>query len=268
MPLDQTIFHDAQVRQSNPPADLCGMPEAFQRALGPVDPFANDFGDFQMPDLIPLPYRGQRKINPRSRGSNRIFAVWPDLEAQVPRKYGFDSQVEYHNCALTLLDPSVAQVQEQVGPIPFIDHDGMPANHFADLMITNTDGRKIAVAVKPTERLKSGRFFRELEALEKTIASDIADEIRLVTELCFSRADAFNAVMYQRFAICRDTDVENRLADVVASIPGETTVCALSERCRAGGRAFRVIVQGIFEGQLEKLSPGRIDLFTRVRRLS
>jgi hypothetical protein len=264
IPIDQT---DDDLK-SGAPIDLCGMPEAFQRAYGPTEPFENEFGELEMPDHVPLPYRGNRKINPRSRGSNRIFAVWLDLETMLPRNYGFDSQIEYHNTALTLLDPNVAHVHEQFGPIPFIDHDGKPAKHFADLMITEKDGRKIAVAVKPTERLKSGRFLRELVALEKTMAQDVADEVRLVTERCIPRAEAFNAVMYQRFALCRDIAVEQRLDDVLSSTPGETTICDLAERCRAGGRSFRVIVQGVFEGKLEKLSSGRIDLFTRVRRLS
>lgn len=96
----------------------------------------------------------------------------------------------------------------------------------------------------------------------------IADEVRLVTERCFSRADAFNAVMYQRFKLHPDAAVEARFQDVLASTAGETTICDLARCCRAGGRAFRVIVRAIFEGHLEKRSPGRIDLFTRVRRLS
>jgi hypothetical protein len=263
-PLDHTVMG----REMSPPSDLSGMPEAFHRAFGPPEPFANEFGEFDMPDLVPLPYRGQRKINPRSRGSSRMFPIWMDLQAERPRKYGADSQVEYHHLALTLINPTTLQVHEQFGPVGFTDGDGKPAKHFFDLMITQKDGRKVAVAVKPTERLKSGRFLRELSAIEKTMSSDIADEIRLVTEHCFRRADAFNAVMYQRFAVCRDAVVEARLRDVLASTSGETTICALAERCRAGGRAFRVIVQGMFEGQLEQIIPGRINLFTRVRRLS
>lgn len=262
------LDHAPMERTPLPPTDLSGMPEAFQRAYGPIGPFENEFGELEMPEMVPLPYRGNRKINPRSRGSNRIFAVWLDLETKLPRIYGFDSQVEYHHAALKLIDQNVVQVHEQYGPIPFVDHDGKPAKHFADLMITEKDGRKVAVAVKPTERLKSGRFLRELEALEKTMAPDVADEVRLVTELCIPRAEAFNAVMYHRFALCRDTAVEARLHDVLSSTSGETTICDLAERCRAGGRAFRVIVQVIFEGKLEKISSGWIDLFTRVRRLS
>ncbi len=266
--MNAPLNHKVMRSELSPSSDLSEMPEAFQRAFGPTEPFANEFGELEMPDLIPLPYRGQRKINPRSRGSSRMYPIWMDIQAQRPRKYGADSQVEYHHLALTLTNRRTSQVLEQFGPVAFIDADGKPGTHFFDLMITQQDGRKIAVAVKPTERLKSGRFLRELNALDKTMPSHTADEIRLVTELCFSRADAFNAVMYQRFAIYRDADVEKRFLDVLASTPGETTICALAERCRAGGRTFRVIVQGIFEGQLEQLSPGRINLFTRVRRIS
>ena len=265
--MNMSLDHALMERSVSPPMDLSGMPEAFQRAYGPTEPFENDFEELEMPDFVVLPYRGNRKINPRSKGSTRIFSVWLDLQTQTPRSYGFDSQVEYHHTALTLLDPDVAQVQEQFGPIPFVDHEGKPANHYADLMIIKKDGSKIAVAVKPTDRLESGRFIRELEALEKTKPSGVVDEIRLVTETCIPRAEAFNAVMYQRFALCRDPAVETRLTDVLSSVSGDIPICDLAERCRAGGRAFRPIVRGIFEGQLQKVSGGRINLFTMVRRL-
>ncbi len=46
-------------------------------------------------------------INPRSRGSCRIFAVWQDLETFFPRVYGLDSLLEYYHLALTLVDKDV-----------------------------------------------------------------------------------------------------------------------------------------------------------------
>lgn len=244
------------------------MPEAFQRAFGPTEPFENEFGELEMPELVPLPYRGNRKINPRSRGSSRSFPVWHDPQTAMPRVFGCDSNVEKDHLALTLMDTTTSQVHEQFGPISFIDAEGKPRTHFIDLLITKRDGRKIAVAVKPTERLQSGKFLRDLNALQRTIVPHLADEVRLVTERCFSRADAFNAVMYQRFKLHPDATVETRFRDVLASTAGETTICEVARRCRAGGRAFRVIVRAIFEGNLEKRSPGRIDLFTRVRRIS
>lgn len=259
----------SQLSSSTPtqPLDLCGLPEAFQRAYGPTKQFENEFGELEFPERDPILYQGNRNINPRSRGSTRMFPVWLDREKLVPRVYGADSQIEGHNLALTLTSAKTFQVQEQFGPIPFTNEDGKSKNHYLDLLITQNDGRKIAVAVKPTARLESGRFFRELEALERSMSEDVADELRLVTERCFSRTDASNAVLYQNLAICRDDLVERRLNDILASTPGDTTICSLAERCRAGGRAFRVIVQGIFEGKLEMLSTGRIDLFTKVRRV-
>ena len=245
--------------------DISGMPEAFQRAFGPTEAIPDDFGPIEMPDSPPLPYRGNRSINVRSRGSCRILAILLDIETGKPRKYGLDSQVEYHNLVLTLIDPSVAQVREQVGPLQFIGEDGKPAKHFIDLLVQYHDGRRVAVAVKPTERLESGRFFRELEQLHKSIVPSIADEIRLVTELCIPREKAFNAIMYQRFALCPDPDVDARLQTTLRTVRGEISICDLSRLCRAGGRGFRCIVRGLYEGKLRKISPGRINFFTMVK---
>ncbi|MEP6019990.1 MAG: hypothetical protein ABJ251_16055 [Paracoccaceae bacterium] len=122
--MNMSLDHALMERATSPAMDLSGMPEAFQRAYGPTEPFENEFGELEMPDFVPLPYRGNRKINPRSRGSTRIFATWLDLITKTPRKYGFDSQLECHNAALTMVDPDIAQVHEQFGPVPFIDDDG------------------------------------------------------------------------------------------------------------------------------------------------
>ncbi len=249
-----------------PARDLSGMPEAFQRAYGPTEPFPNDFRDAHRPDVTPLPYRGHRRINPRSRGSCRIFAVLPDLEAGQPRIYGADSQLEHHFQAVTLVAPDVTQIHEQFGPVPFVNEDNRTANHFIDLLITKTNGRRIAVAVKPTARLRSGRFLRELQQLRKTMPSGIADEIRLVTEKSFRRSDAVNALTYLRFALCPDPEIDLRLRDVLSSVNGDITIGDLSKLCRAGGRGFRAIFRAIYEGRLRRVSHGRINLFTIIRR--
>lgn len=265
--MNMLLDHAVTETATTPPVDLSGLPEAFQRAFGPTEPFPDDFGPIEMPGVTPLPYRGNRPINVRSRGSCRILAVLLDLETGLPRRYGLDSQLEYHHLALTLVNPAVVQVREQVGPLPFVDDDGKAAKHFIDLVIQNRDGRRIAVAVKPTERLASGRFIRELESLRESIVPGIADELRLVTERCISRVEAFNAIMYQRFALCPDCDVDARLAEIVGSVHGEISICDLTRLCRAGGRGFRCIVRGLYEGMLTKVSPGRINFFTMVRAI-
>ena len=259
-PLDHMVME----RTGIPRRDLSGMPEAFRRVFGPSEPFQTDLGDHERDDLCPIPYQGQRPINPRSRGACRIFAVFPDLPTHTPRVYGLDSQIEYNNLVLTLVDPSVAQVHEQVGPIPFFDDAGDLANHYIDLLVIKTDGRKVAVAVKPTSRLESGRFMRELQQLKRTMPAGIADELRLVTEQNISRSDAFNAAMYLRFSLTPDAEVDELLRRHLSSMSGAMTVGDICRSCCAGGRAFRCVVRAIYEGGLHKLSQGRINLFTLV----
>lgn len=58
--LDHPVIEPNQI----PNMELSGMPEAFQRAYGPTVPFENDFGDLSVPDVTPIPYQGNRKINP------------------------------------------------------------------------------------------------------------------------------------------------------------------------------------------------------------
>ena len=260
-PLDHMVMEGTGI----PKRDLSGMPEAFQRVFGPSEPFQTDLGDHERDDSPPIPYQGQRRINPRSRGACRFFAVLPDLQAGRPRIYGSDSQIEYHLQVLSLVDSSVAQIQEQFGPVPFVNDHGSPAKHFIDLLITKKDGRRIAVAVKPTVGLKSGRFLRELAQLRKTMPSGLADELRLVTERSFSRDDAFNAELYLRFSLTPDRVVDERLTELLSGLSGS---CSISEICvalRSGGRGFRSVVRALYEDKLRKLSTGRINLFTEVQ---
>jgi hypothetical protein len=262
VPLDHFVMEGTGI----PKRDLAGMPVAFQKALGPEAPFSSDLPELVRDDEVPLPYRGHRSINPRSRGSCRIFAVLPDLPTRKPRIYGLDSQIEYHNLVITLTDPNVAQVNEQVGPIPFKDENGFPANHFIDLLITMKTGRRIAVAVKPTGRIESGRFMRELIQLRDTMPDEIADELRLVTERSFSRSDAVNAEMYLRFSLTPDIEVDARLSDFLNDRTEAMPISKICQSLGAGGRGFRCVVRALFESRLRKLSPGKINLHTSVVR--
>lgn len=264
--MNALLNHELLEPKTMPTTDLSGMPEAFQRAYGPTEPYPGEIGDFVRQDADPIPYQGCRSINPRSRGSCRIFAVFPDLPSGKPRTYGLDSQIEYHHLALTLVDPTVAQVQEQVGPVPFLDETGKPANHYLDLVITKKDGRRIAVAVKPIDRLASGRFVRELNQLVRTMPTGLVDELRLVTEQSFSRSDAFNAIMYLRFSLTPDFEADERVTDALATVNGAVTIGDICRLCNCGGRAFRSVIRALFEGELTKISKGRINLFTVVEK--
>lgn len=169
-----------------------------------------------------------------------------------------------HHLVLTLVDPQVRQVHEQFGPVPFRDADGQSREHYFDLMIMYRDGRRIGVAVKPEERLASGRVLSELRQLRATMPAGLVDEIRLVTERHYRRSSAFNATMYLRFKLTSEPEIDARLTEVISSTPGETSIADLIRRSRTGQGGFRAAVRAVFEGRLTKLSGGRIDLFTVV----
>ncbi|MBU2891332.1 hypothetical protein [Celeribacter halophilus] len=248
------------------PRDISGMPEAFRRAYGPTEAFSSTLGELERNDVAVASYQGNRTINPRSRGSCRIFAVWPDLETTFPRVYGLDSLLEYHHLALTLVDKNVRQVQEQYGPIRYRKEDGSWGSHFFDLLKTNKCGRREAVAIKPTSRLLSGRFFTEIRRICSTMPKGTADEVRLVTEKSFSRVKATNAATYLRFALCPDLEADALIDDAVQKLAGELTISDLIQISQTGPRGFRAAFRAIYEERITLVSTGHINLHSIVRR--
>lgn len=123
----------------------------------------------------------------------------------------------------------------------------------------------VAIAVKPTERLQSGRFLRELRQLRASEHCSQFDEIRLVTENCFKRLDATNALTYLKFRLFPDWDVLSRLDEVIPTIRGILAIHDLMKLLKMGGRSYRSIYRAIFEGKLERVSPGKINEFTLIR---
>lgn len=244
--------------------DLSNKPKAFKLAYGPQGAFPDDIAPAAPLDISPLPYRGRRPTKLRSRASCSIQAVLPDLATGKPRLYGCESQLELHNLALTLVDPEVQQVIEQHGPIPFRDADGLLRSHFFDLLILYKDGRRVGVAVKPEERLISGKVLRDLRQLRATMPLGLLDEVRLVTEHSFLRSKAQNALMYLRFKMTPEPEADARFRETVQATAGATSIANLIRRSRTGHCGFRAAVRAIFEGHLSQVSDGQIDLFTIV----
>ncbi|MEP2921419.1 MAG: hypothetical protein ABJP06_11900 [Sulfitobacter sp.] len=262
MPIERTLNG---VNKLIPP-DISQMPEAFRRAYGPTEAFSSTLGELERDDVAVANYRGNRKINPRSRGSCRIFAVWPDLETALPRVYGLDSLLEYHHLALKLVDKNVRQVQEQYGPIRYRKEDGSWGTHFFDLFVIKKSGETEAIAIKPTPRLASGRFLAELKQLRLTMPLETADQVRLVTEKNFPRTDATNAATYLRFALCPDLEADALIDDAVQKLAGELTMSDLIQISQTGPRGFRAAFRAIYEERLTLVSTGHINLHSIVRR--
>jgi hypothetical protein len=248
------------------PRDISQMPEAFRRAYGPTEAFFSTLGELERDDVTVASYRGNRTINPRSRGSCSIFAIFPDLVTSLPRLYGLESLLEYFPLALKLVDKNVRQVQEQYGPIHYRKEDGSWGTHFFDLFVIKKSGKTEALNIKPPSRLVSGRFLTEIRQICSTMPKGTADEVRLVTEKSFSRTDATNAATYLRFALCPDLEADALIDDAVLTLAGELTISDLIQISQTGPRGFRAVFRAIYEERLTLVSKGHINLHSIVRR--
>ncbi|WP_046002560.1 TnsA endonuclease N-terminal domain-containing protein [Tritonibacter mobilis] len=141
----------------------------------------------------PEPSHATRVPARRSKGSLRgsMVASLPGFER--PRIIHFESALEYAFLCLMLVRPDVHNIREQPPAISYVGTDGCPARHVFDFLITKTDGERIAVAVKPMQRVLKLNFASELEAVAAAVSKSFADRVLLVTDLHIDRTAAAEA---------------------------------------------------------------------------
>lgn len=126
--------------------------------------------------------RASRDVVRRSRASLRgsMIAKLPAFER--PRIIHFESMLEYRFLCLTLLRPDVHNIQEQPPAIPYRRADGSTASHVFDFLVTLTSGERIAVAIKPTDRVIRRDFITELRHIAAAMPKHFAHRVKLVTD--------------------------------------------------------------------------------------
>ena len=141
----------------------------------------------------PEPSHATRVPARRSKGSLRgsMVALLPSFER--PRIIHFESALEYAFLCLMLVRDDVHHIREQPPAISYVGTDGRPARHVFDFLVTKTDGERIAVAVKPMQRVLKLNFASELEAVAAAVSKSFADRVLLVTDLHIDRAAATEA---------------------------------------------------------------------------
>ncbi|WP_240722848.1 Tn7 transposase TnsA N-terminal domain-containing protein [Poseidonocella sp. HB161398] len=141
----------------------------------------------------PEPSHATRVPARRSKGSLRgsMVAMLPGF--QRPRLIHFESALEYAFLCQMLVRDDVHHVREQPPAISYVGIDGLPARHVFDFMVTKADGERIAVAIKPMQRVLKLNFASELEAVAAAVSKSFADRVLLVTDLHIDRAAAAEA---------------------------------------------------------------------------
>ncbi|WP_235924225.1 TnsA endonuclease N-terminal domain-containing protein [Pseudoroseicyclus tamaricis] len=141
----------------------------------------------------PEPSHATRVPARRSKGSLRgyMVALLPGFER--PRIIHFESALEYAFLCLMLVREDVHHIREQPPAISYVGTDGRPARHVFDFLVTKADGERIAVAIKPMQRVLKLNFASELEAVAAAVSKSFADRVLLVTDQHLDRAAAAEA---------------------------------------------------------------------------
>lgn len=130
----------------------------------------------------PEPSRASRDVVRRSKASLRgsMIAKLPAFER--PRIIQFESMLEYRFLCLMLVRADVHDILEQPPAIHYRRADGSPATHVFDFLVTLINGERIAVAIKPAERVVRRDFLTELRHVAAAMPKHFAHRIKPVTE--------------------------------------------------------------------------------------
>ncbi|MDO5703720.1 MAG: hypothetical protein Q4G49_01405 [Paracoccus sp. (in: a-proteobacteria)] len=136
----------------------------------------------------PEPSHATRTISRRSRASLRgsLVAALPGFPG--PRILHFESALEYAFLCLILVRDDIHHIWDQPPAVQYIGRDGRTAKHIFDFLVTKTSGERIAVAVKPMQRIVARNFLSELERVAAATPKQFADRVMLITDRHLDRA--------------------------------------------------------------------------------
>ncbi|MCF2872893.1 hypothetical protein L0664_17640 [Octadecabacter sp. G9-8] len=215
-------------------------------------------------DVAPLPSRATRRIAKRSKSSSRGGIVVHLPGWARPRIVYFESKLEQRVLFLLLARGDVIDLWEQPPSITFWDEGGRRRTHFCDFLIRLSSGRRVAIAIKPAKLASRISFVRDLQCIRAAMTEDFADDLVLITDQDFTKAEALNAERFHEFSRSRNEMAFERLRDVIRSISFPTSVGALAKSLDAGDQSFRTVFIAIYEGLLSVDRTIPIDTDTAV----
>ncbi|MFT3688248.1 hypothetical protein [Paenirhodobacter sp.] len=164
---------------------------------------------------------------------------------------------------LLLARPDVVDIWDQP-PVRYRDAEGRVKTHTFDFLVTLTDGRRIAVAVKPAAIVERHGFRETLKLIRAATPLGFADDVVLVTERSYCPSTARNAQKLHDFRRTPDAEADETVAALIHSLSGPVSIGELVRKSGFGGRAFRAVFRAIYAGLLRALDSGDILPSTRI----
>lgn len=211
---------------------------------------------------LPDPSRASRKISWRSRASCRGTVV---LTLKGRRQIVvYESLLELMCILLISSRGDLVDVWDQPEPMPFSLPDGSHHEHTFDYRVILADGFRYAVAIKPIDHVEKYNFDLKLGYVRAALPDEFADEVILMTEADFTRAQALNAQRYHEFTKKADPEADDQIVRIAYKQPVPTILEELIAKSGLGRRGFRAGFRAIIEGKLKPLTQGKIGLQTLV----
>lgn len=200
----------------------------------------------------------------RSKQTVRGFTLAKTPAEQHWRQIISASQGERETCLLSLAMPNLWNLIDQPKPVSFVDVDGRQRTHRFDYLAEFKNGRRIAIAVKPAERVERLNFKATLQAIKRDLPIGFADQVALVTERERHKVEVRNAELLNFFRRCPDQEADHIVAELIDDLFGEVPVIDLVQKSGLGARAFRATFRAIFAGRLNANTREHISVNTVV----
>jgi hypothetical protein len=206
------------------------------------------------------PSTAARKV--KSRSSNHCVGGTVDVPGN--RVIRFESNLEGNLADILLADRSILHVQDQAPHVNFVDRKGESGRHWFDFLVTKTDGRRVAYAVKPTKYVESSGIKETLGQIRNQHPT-FADKYVLATEREISPARVVHAqwILWSRRSR-NESDIQS-LMPLVTSLKGITRIEDLVDASGLKGRGFCALVCLIDDGVLKLEGGDSIGYRARVR---
>ncbi len=165
-------------------------------------------------DTMPSPSNACRTPSAKSPFNTRATAVNPLNDTLIV----LESALEL-KAGKILKTMDVVELREQVR-VKWVDPNGVTRTHTFDFWIRKRCGKRVAIAVKPFEKLASKRLIPMLLRIKDQGIGGIADDVSFITEYFASEYAAANAdeILFARRAR-NDDDVESA-KDLLRQVKG------------------------------------------------
>jgi|GEM_PF-2003903 len=219
-----------------------------------------------MNDIIHFPTNRQSTRPTFGRKTNTSTGQFvhslPDEEA--PFVFECESKLELRTAACLLARRDLKHLWDQAEPIKYECPDGSFKSHTPDWISEYDDGTRHLNYVKPEEKITSGRYDEEIGLISQSLSCDYADELVVITDASFEPWEATNAERLMEFRRSPDVEADELVAEFASRLDGIITIGDLIVILQIGGRGFRAIFRAIYDGILNQIEDGIIDLTTVV----